>query len=62
MYIVVVFENKEFGKFECDDSFEEFGGRLFVIEIFLVFSSGSIKDLSASITFCRTVVLTSLII
>jgi hypothetical protein len=62
MYIVVVFENEEFGKFECDNSFEEFNGELFIIEIFLVFSSGDMKDLNASVTLYRTVILTNLII
>jgi hypothetical protein len=59
MYIAAVFEDGEFGKFECDDSLEEFDGESFVVGIFLVFNSGDIKDLSVSVTFCRTVVLMS---
>jgi hypothetical protein len=60
MYIAAVFEDEEFGKFEYDNSFES--GKSFVIKIFLVFSSGNMKDLSASITFCRTIALTNLVI
>jgi hypothetical protein len=67
MYIAAVFEDEEFGKFECDNSFEEFNGdrfngELFIIEIFLVFNSENMKDLSVSITFYRTVALTNLVI
>jgi hypothetical protein len=62
VYIIAVFEDGGFGKFECDNSFERFGGRLFVIEVFLVFSSGDMKDLSASVTFCRIVILTNSVI
>jgi hypothetical protein len=51
VYIAVVFEDGGFGKFECDSSLE--GGKLFVVKIFLVFSSGGMKDLSVSVTFCR---------
>jgi hypothetical protein len=62
VYITAVFESREFGKFEYDSSFEEFRGKLFVIGIFLVFSSGGIKDLSVSVTLYRTVTLTSSVI
>jgi hypothetical protein len=57
--IAAVFEDGEFGKFECDNSLEEFGEESFVIKIFLVFSSGGIKKLSASVTLYTTVALTS---
>jgi hypothetical protein len=60
MYIAAVFEDGGFEKFECDDSFEEFGGKSFVIEVF--FSSGGMKNLNVSVTIYRTVALTSLII
>jgi hypothetical protein len=60
VYIIVVFEDGEFEKFECDNSFE--GGELFVIEIFLVFSSEDMKNLNASVTFYRIVVLTNSVI
>jgi hypothetical protein len=60
VYIAAVFENREFGKFECDGSLED--GKSFVVEVFLVFSSGGMKDLSASVTLCRTVALTSSVI
>jgi hypothetical protein len=60
VYTAAVFEDGGFGKFECDNSFE--GGKSFVVEVFLVFSSGGMKDLSASITLCRTVALTSSVI
>jgi hypothetical protein len=62
MYITAVFENGEFGKFECDNSFEEFSGKSFVVKIFLVFNSGNMKNLSASVTLYRTIALTSSII
>jgi hypothetical protein len=56
MYIAAVFESGRFGKFECDNSLERFGGdkfneRSFVIKIFLVFNSRNMKDLSASVSF-----------
>jgi hypothetical protein len=62
VYIIAVFEGGGFGKFECDNSLEEFGGESFVVEVFLVFSSGSMKNLSASVTFYRTVALTNSVI
>jgi hypothetical protein len=62
IYIAAVFENGKFEKFECDSSFEEFSGGSFVVEIFLVFSSENIKDLSASVTLYKIVALTNLII
>jgi hypothetical protein len=62
VYIVAVFEDREFGKFEYDGSFEEFGGKSFVVEVFLVFNSENIKNLSASVTFCRTVTLMNSVI
>jgi hypothetical protein len=67
VYIAAVFEDEKFGKFKYDSSFERFNGNgfsegLFIIEIFLAFSSGDMKDLSVSLTFCRIIALTSLII
>jgi hypothetical protein len=68
VYIAAVFERRRFGEFgKCDNSLEDSGGNGFsdelsVIEVFLVFSSEDMKDLSASVTLCRTVVLTSSII
>jgi hypothetical protein len=62
VYIAVVFEGRGFGKFEYDGSLEEFGGGSFIIEVFLAFSSGSMKDLNVSVTLCRTVALTSSVI
>jgi hypothetical protein len=64
MYIAAVFENKRFGKFEYDNSLEEFGedkfsGKLFIIKIFLAFNSESMKNLSVSITLYKTVALTN---
>jgi hypothetical protein len=64
MYIAAVFENRRFGKFEYDSSLEKFSGNKFneesfIIEIFLAFSSGSMKNLSVSITFCRIIALTN---
>jgi hypothetical protein len=68
VYIAAVFERRKFGRFgKCDNSFEDSGGnrsdnKLSVVEVFLVFSSEGIKNLNASVTFCRTVALTSSII
>jgi hypothetical protein len=62
MYITAVFENGKFGKFEYDNSLEKFNGKLFIVEIFLAFSSGNIKNLSVSVTLYRTITLTNLII
>jgi hypothetical protein len=62
MYIAAVFEDEEFGKFEYDNSLEEFSGESFIIEVFLAFSSGGMKDLNVSITLYRTVVLTNSVI
>jgi hypothetical protein len=67
MYIVAVFEDRRFGKFEYDDSFEgfngnEFNGESFIIEIFLVFNLENMKNLSVSVIFYRTVALTNLAI
>jgi hypothetical protein len=64
MYIAAVFESERFGKFECNNSLEEFdgnkfNGRSFVIEVFLVFSSGNMKDLSVSITLYKIIALTN---
>jgi hypothetical protein len=64
VYIAAVFEGGRFGKFEYNGSFEGFGGdgfsgELFIVEVFFVFSSGGMKDLSVSITFCRIVALTN---
>jgi hypothetical protein len=69
VYIAAVFEGGRFGKFEYDGSLEgfsgdgfsgdRFSGGLFIIEVFLAFSSGGMKDLSVSITLCRTIALTS---
>jgi hypothetical protein len=63
MYIIAVFEKKRFGGFdECDNSFERFNGELFVIKVFLVFNSGNMKDLSASVTFYKIIALTNSVI
>jgi hypothetical protein len=61
--IAAVFERRRFRESgECDNSLERSGGKPSVIEVFLVFSSGSMKNLSASVTLYRTVALTSSVI
>jgi hypothetical protein len=67
VYIAAVFEDERFGKFEYDGSLEGFdgdgfSGELFIVGVFLAFSSGGMKDLSVSVTLCRTVALTSSVI
>jgi hypothetical protein len=68
IYIAAVFERRRFRRFgKCDNSLEVFGGnrsggKLFVIEIFLMFNSEDIKNLSASITLYRIVTVTNLVI
>jgi hypothetical protein len=68
VYIAAVFKRRRSEKFEkYDSSLEDsggnkFGGKLFVVEIFFVFSSKDMKDLNVSITFYRTVAVTSSVI
>jgi hypothetical protein len=65
VYIAAVFEKRRFGEFgKCDSSLEnsdgnKSGDKLSVVEIFLIFSSENIKDLSVSITLYRTVAVTN---
>jgi hypothetical protein len=65
VYITAVFEKRKFEGFgKCDNSLEDSGGNRFsdklsVIKVFLIFSSGGMKNLSVSVTLYRTVAVTN---